>query len=154
MLPTIALDMDGTIASLYTVPKWLESITSNDATPYYQAPELVDCDSLNDLITLYKAFGGHVCIVSWLCKGELTDAYSSTIRAAKVLWLREHLPAIDDIRIAAYGIPKSTVVRNVRKTVLFDDELANRLEFERAGGESRLPRNIFRFMLARLAKEC
>lgn len=154
MLPTIALDMDGTIAALYDVSGWLEFITNNDATPYYKAPELVDCDSLNDLITLYKAFGGHVCVVSWLCKGELTDAYTSAIQAAKVLWLREHLPAIDDIRIAAYGIPKSTVVRNVRKTVLFDDELANRLEFERAGGESRLPRNIFRFMLARLAKEC
>lgn len=154
MLPTIALDMDGTIAALYDVPNWLESITNNDATPYYKALELVDCDSLNDLVTLYKAFGGHVCIVSWLCKGELNTAYSSAIQAAKVLWLREHLPAIDDIRIVAYGTPKSTVVKDVRQTVLFDDELANRVEFEQAGGQTRLPRNIFRFMLAKLSASC
>lgn len=154
MLPTIALDMDGTIAALYDVPGWLESITSNDATPYYKALELVDLDSLNDLVALYRAFGGHVCVVSWLCKGELTNAYSSTIQAAKVLWLREHLPAIEDIRIVAYGIPKSTVVKDVRQTVLFDDELANRMEFERAGGQARLPRNIFRFMLAKLSASC
>lgn len=154
MLPTIALDMDGTIAALYDVPNWLESITNNDATPYYKALELVDCDSLNDLVTLYKAFGGHVCVVSWLCKGELDTTYSSAIQAAKVLWLREHLPAVDDIRIVAYGTPKSTVVKDARQTVLFDDELANRMEFKRAGGQARLPRNIFRFMLAKLSASC
>ena len=154
MLPTIALDMDGTIAALYHVPGWLESITSNDASPYYRATELIDLDSLNDLVTLYKAFGGHVCVVSWLCKGELSSAYSSAIQAAKVLWLREHLPAVDDIRIVAYGMPKSTVVKDVRRSVLFDDELQNRTEFERAGGQARLPQNIFRFMLAKLAREC
>lgn len=146
--------MDGTIAALYDVPNWLESITNNDATPYYKALELVDCDSLNDLVTLYKAFGGHICVVSWLCKGELDTTYSSAIQAAKVLWLREHLPAVDDIRIVAYGTPKSTVVKDVRRTVLFDDELANRMEFKRAGGQARLPRNIFRFMLAKLSASC
>lgn len=154
MLPTIALDMDGTIAALYDVPKWLESITNNDASPYFKALELVDCDSLNDLVALYRASKGHICVVSWLCKGELTDAYSSAIQAAKVLWLREHLPAVDDIRIVAYGTPKSTVVKDVRQTVLFDDELANRAEFERPGGQARLPRNIFRFMLAKLSASC
>lgn len=154
MLPTIALDMDGTIAALYHVPHWLESITNDDASPYYKALELVDCDSLNDLVRLYKAFGGHVCVVSWLCKGELSNAYSSAIQAAKVLWLREHLPEIQDIRIVAYGTPKSTVIRDVRQTVLFDDEQPNRDEFTQAGGQARLPKNIFRFILAQLSHVC
>lgn len=150
MLPTIALDMDGTIAALYHVPEWLESITNNDASPYYKALELVDCDSLNDLVRLYKASGGHVCVVSWLCKGKPSNAYCSAIQSAKVLWLREHLPAIDDIRIVAYGTPKSTVVKDVRHNVLFDDEKPNRDEFMQAGGQARLPRNLIRFMLAML----
>ena len=91
---------------------------------------------------------------SWASSTQSVSSRQLDSTAAKVLWLREHLPAIDDIRIVAYGTPKSTVVKDVRRTDLFDDELANRTEFERAGGQARLPRNIFRFMLAKLAREC
>lgn len=150
MLPLIALDMDGTIAALYHVPGWLESITNNDASPYYKAPELVDCDILNDLVTLYKAFGGHVCVVSWLAKNS-TARYDSVVTAAKMLWLRENLPALKDIRIVSYGTPKPDCVRNVCNSILFDDELPNRVEWILAGGQARKPEYLTR-TLERLVK--
>ena len=152
MLPTIALDMDGTIASLYDVPGWLQALQAHDAAPYYNAMEICDTDYLNDLIELYKDAGGHVCVVSWAAKGDIPHAYFTATQAAKMLWLRENLPAIEDVRIVEYGTPKALVVNNVRRCVLFDDEAPNREAFKRAGGQARHPKNIFRFILAQLNK--
>lgn len=154
MLPTIALDMDGTIVSLYDVPGWLQALKAHDATPYYNAAELYDMDYLNDLVELYKAAGGHVCIVSWTARGDIPHSYYIATQAAKMLWLRENLPAIDDVRIVKYGTPKFLVVdtNNISQIVLFDDEAHNREAFKDAGGQARHPKNIFRFMLAQLNK--
>ena len=71
-----------------------------------------------------------------------------------MLWLRENLPAIEDVRIVEYGTPKYLVVKDVRTTVLFDDEQANRDAFRRAGGCARLPKSLFRFMVAQIRKTC
>lgn len=152
MLPTIAFDLDGTLVNFYGVKGWLEYLQSHDATPYYKAGELVDCDYLNALIELYKASGGHVCVVSWTAKGDIPHAYYLATQAAKMLWLRENLPAIEDVRIVEYGTPKSLVVKDCKNTVLFDDEKLNRDAFRRSGGCARLPKSIFRFMLSQLKK--
>ena len=52
MLPTIALDMDGTVSNLYGVRGWLDSLKGYDAAPYYNADTIGDCNYLNDLIEL------------------------------------------------------------------------------------------------------
>lgn len=154
MLPTIALDLDGTVVNFFGVRGWLEALTSHDATPYYKAGELLDTDYLNALVELYKDAGGHICVVSWCAKGNTSKAFYSATQAAKVLWLRENLPAIEDVRVVEYGTPKHLVVKDVRNTVLFDDEQSNRDAFRRAGGRSRLPKNLFRFMVAQIKKTC
>lgn len=154
MLPTIALDMDGTLADLYRVSGWLESLQAHDARPYYDADTLHDMDYLNALIELYTDAGGHVCVVSWCAKDNDSQAYYTTTQAAKVLWLREFLPAINDVRIVEYGTPKTLVVKDVRHTVLFDDEKQNRDAFRRAGGQARLPKSLCRFLVAQIKRTC
>lgn len=143
MLPTIALDMDGTLNRFYEVPRWLERLQAEDATPYYACAERYDLDYINDLIALYQTLGGRVCVVSWLAKHS-TARYDSIVTAAKMLWLRDNLPAIEDIRIVAYGTPKSDCVRNVFNSILFDDELSNRVEWMTAGGQARKPEYLTR----------
>lgn len=154
MLPTIALDMDGTLADLYRVSGWLEALQSHDAAPYYDADTLHDMDYLNALIELYTDAGGHVCVVSWCSKGNDSQAYYTATQAAKVLWLREFLPAVQDVRIVEYGTPKALVVKDVRNTVLFDDEKQNRDAFRRAGGQARLPKSLCRFLVAQIKRTC
>lgn len=150
MLPTIALDLDGTLSATYDVPNWLEYLQAHDATPYFKAAELYDMDYLNALIELYKGAGGHVCVVSWCSKGNTSQAFYTATQAAKMLWLREYLPAINDVRIVEYGTPKYLVVKDVRNTVLFDDEQSNREAFRKAGGMARLPKSLTRFILSQL----
>lgn len=154
MLPTIALDLDGTLASTYDVRGWLEALQAHDATPYFKATELYDMDYLNALIELYKDAGGHVCVVSWTAKGDIPHSYYTATQAAKMLWLREYLPAIEDVRIVEYGTPKYLVVKDVKDTVLFDDERHNREAFRRAGGRARKPQSLFRFMVAQIRRTC
>ena len=69
-LPTIALDMDGTIADLYGVRDWLEMLESENASPYLDAAPMCDTKRLDSLIRAYKDAGGHVCVVSWCAKGR------------------------------------------------------------------------------------
>lgn len=154
MLPTVALDMDGTLVDLYRVNGWLEALQAHDARPYYDADTLHDMDYLNALIELYTDAGGHVCVVSWCAKGNTSSAYYTATQAAKMLWLREFLPAINDVRIVEYGTPKALVVKDVRNTVLFDDEKQNRDAFRRAGGQARLPRSLCRFLVAQIKRTC
>lgn len=154
MLPTIALDMDGTIADFYANKDWLKCLQAHDATPYFKATELYDMDYLNALIELYKDAGGHVCVVSWCSKGNTSQAFYTATQAAKMLWLREYLPAVEDVRIVEYGTPKYLVVKDVKNTVLFDDERHNRDAFRRAGGRARKPQNLFRFMVAQIRRTC
>lgn len=154
MLPTIALDLDGTLSDTYSVPNWLECLQAHDATPYFKATELYDMDYLNALIELYKDAGGHVCVVSWTAKGDIPHSYYTATQAAKMLWLREYLPAINDVRIVEYGTPKYLVVKDVKNTVLFDDEQPNRDAFRCAGGRARKPQSLFRFMVAQIRRTC
>lgn len=154
MLPTIALDLDGTLSDTYSIPDWLECLHAQDATPYYKARPLHDMDYLNALIELYKDAGGHVCVVSWCAKGKVSTDFTRATQAAKMLWLRDNLPAIDDVRVVDYGTPKYLVVKNASNTVLFDDEKPNRDAFRRAGGQARLPKSLCRFMVAQIRKTC
>lgn len=154
MLPTIALDMDGTIADCYGVNGWLDKLQARDASPYFDAGAIGDADYLNALIELYKAAGGHVCVVSWTAKGDIPHSYYTATQAAKMLWLRDNLPAIDDVRIVEWGTPKYLVVKDVRNTVLFDDEQQNRDAFRAAGGMVRHPKSLTRFLVARLRRAC
>lgn len=154
MLPTIALDLDGTIVDLYGVKGWLEALMNHDANPYFDAGTLTDTDAINDLIDLYKDAGGHVRVVSWAAKGDMPHAFFTATQAAKMLWLREHLPAIDDVCVVEYGTPKHLVVKDVKNTVLFDDEQPNRDAFRRAGGQARLPKSLYRFLVAQIKKTC
>lgn len=90
----------------------------------------------------------------WCSKGNTSQAFYTATQAAKMLWLREYLPAIEDVRIVEYGTPKYLVVKDVKNTVLFDDERHNRDAFRRAGGRARKPQNLFRFMVAQIRRTC
>lgn len=142
MLPTLCFDLDGTVAALYNVHRWLEALQAEDAAPYYNAAERYDLDYLNDLLELYKACGGHIVVLTWLAKGELSEGFKRASSAAKMLWLRENLPAIEDVRTLDYGTPKWTCVQSVKNAILFDDELPNRIQWQRHGGKAYTPSRI------------
>ena len=129
MRNAIYLDMDGTIANLYSVNEWLPKLRAFDPTPYAEAEPLVRMASLARLLNALQQRGDHIAIVSWLSK-ESNPEYDEAVTVAKMTWLQAHLPSVhfDEVVIVAYGTPKSQVVE-FPNGILFDDEEPNRNEW-------------------------
>ena len=129
MRKAIYLDMDGTIANLYSVDEWLPKLRAFDPSPYKEAEPLVRMASLARLLNALQQRGDHIAIVSWLSK-ESNPEYDKAVTLAKMAWLQAHLPSVhfDEVVIVAYGTPKSEVVAHP-EGILFDDESRNRFEW-------------------------
>ena len=130
MTKAIYLDMDGTIANLYAVENWLPQLRAYNPTPYAEAEPMVRMASLARLLNALDHRGYHIAVVSWLSK-ESTPEYDVAVTEAKREWLASHLPSVcfHEIKIVAYGTPKSEVV-DYPDGILFDDELRNRDEWK------------------------
>ena len=120
----IALDMDGTIADLYSRPDWLDRLCHHDPAPYAEAHPLVNLSLLARLLHRAQAKGYRLAIISWLSKNSTPD-YDEAVTCAKRNWLMRHLPSVqwDEIHIVKYGTPKSTC--RTYSGILFDDEQRN-----------------------------
>ena len=125
----IYFDMDGTIADLYGVDNWLESLINKDTKPYKEAKPLVHMSTLARYLNKLQRDGYRLGIVSWLAKNS-NEVYDVAVTEAKLQWLRVHMKSVrfDEIHIVAYGTPKQTVV-NDPMGILFDDEENNRNEW-------------------------
>lgn len=121
-LPTIWLDMDGTIADLYSVPDWLPMLRSENSKPYRVAKPLLSKERV-EFLQDYIAAGGQVGIISWTSKCG-SAAYNKRVRAAKVEWLKKNLPLpYAEIHVVKYGTPKSKFGKI--GDILVDDEQQN-----------------------------
>ena len=144
---TIWFDMDGTIADLYAVENWLPKLRAYDASPYADAAPLLRlCDLARTLHKLQRA-GYTIGIISWLSK-DPDPAYGEAVIAAKQVWLHQHLPSVrwDYIEISSYGTPKSIIAHIQPDDLLFDDEMQNIEEWEKAGGVGYFPENIMEIL--------
>ena len=122
---TIWFDMDGTIADLYSVENWLPMLRAYDPAPYALAKPLVRLSTLAYMLNKLKAKGYRVGVISWGSKVS-TPAYDAAVTAAKVAWLKRHLPSVDfdEIHVVPYGVNKNLF--NDGNDILFDDEKPNR----------------------------
>lgn len=128
--PTVWLDMDGTIADLYSVPEWLPMLRAENTRPYREARPLLNKEQIEFLQNFIQR-GGNVGIISWTSKCGSAE-YNKRVRAAKVQWLKKHLPLpYAEIHVVKYGTPKSNFGK--AGDYLVDDELQNLAGFTADG---------------------
>lgn len=129
---SVTLDMDGTIADLYGVPHWLDSLRREDSSPYRDARPL--CGELDRIISRLQSAGVRVEVVSWLSKGTPSEVFDRDVRRAKLEWLRRNVPSIDpqDVRVVRHGTDKYETSSG--KDVLIDDERGNCETWRSHGG--------------------
>lgn len=140
---TIWFDMDGTIADLYSVENWLPMLRAYDPSPYELAKPLVQLSTLAYMLNKLRAKGYRVGVISWGSKCS-TPAYDAAVTAAKMAWLKRHLPSVDfdEIHVVPYGVPK----QNFKRTdadILFDDEERNRTNW---GDNAHTEAEIFKIL--------
>lgn len=147
-MKAVWFDMDGTIADLYGVDGWLESLEAEHTKPYREAKPLVNMRELGRELNRLQRIGYRVGVVSWLSKSG-TVAYNERVTEAKLQWLNRHLGAVvwDEIHIVSYGTPKSKVV-SVSNGILFDDEERNRKEWALGDGMAFDVDNIIEILKA------
>jgi len=126
MTRTIFFDMDGTIADLYSVNGWLDSIIARDAKPYKEAKVMHNMQALARVLNRLQRQGNKVAIISWLAKNS-TEDYDTRVAQAKKEWLSKHLASVhfDEVHIVKYGTAKQTFAHTTND-ILFDDEEQNR----------------------------
>ena len=139
---TLNFDLDGTIADLYGVDNWLEMLIAEDETPYAIAKPLVRLNILARRLNTLQRNGYKLAIITWLAKNA-TAEYDEKVIAAKLMWLKKHLPSVifEEIAIIAHGTPKSTAIPKAKYGVLFDDEEYNRTEWNGLACE---PQDMFK----------
>ncbi len=121
MAKAIYFDMDGTLANLYGVEDWLTKLRTYDATPYKEAPVLLNMQALAHRLNKLQKNGYTIGIISWLSK-ESTPEYDAAVIAEKMAWLKKHLGSVewDEIHMVAYGKRKHKCA-NIKNGYLFDD---------------------------------
>lgn len=119
----ICFDMDGTIADLYAVPNWLESLRSENPMPYVVAKPMWDMERLADILNRLIEQGWEVRVISWLAM-DATPEYNEAVRAAKIWWLNCHNFPYQKAHLVAYGTTKANAIRNAAEkgtAILVDD---------------------------------
>ena len=96
----IWFDMDGTIADLYGVAGWLESIIKGETKPYEMAKGIGSLATIARLLNKAQANGYRVGIISWTAR-DGKPAYNKAVETAKREWLHKHLPSVtwDEIKV-------------------------------------------------------
>lgn len=117
----IWLDMDGTIADLYSVEGWLTDLINHDERPYREAKPLVRMCVLARLLNKAQRNGYEICVVTALAKNS-TNEYDERVIETKKIWLKTHLKSVkfDEVKFVPYTFTKNDV--NSGNDILFDDE--------------------------------
>lgn len=120
-MKTLVFDMDGTIANLYGVDRWLDMLRAEDPTPYRIANPIYDIETLNALLRLLKRKGWRIVVTTWLAKGS-TKHYDNLVRMAKLEWLEMHNFPFDEVHMVKYGTTKANCTRHYGGfQILIDD---------------------------------
>lgn len=118
---TIWFDMDGTIADLYSVERWLPKLRASDPSPYAEAKPMLNFSLLARYLNKLQVKGYKIGIISWASKGG-SKSYNNEVANTKLEWLKTHLPSVhwNRIVITVYGVEKSTYMKET-DDILFDD---------------------------------
>lgn len=123
MIKMICFDMDGTLADLYGVNKWLEKLRNEDPSPYAEAAPLLDIMKLLTVLDALKKTGWEIRVISWLSKNS-SESYKEKVREAKRNWIKKYNIPVDHIHLVQYGATKADSVRKcpIERAILVDDD--------------------------------
>ena len=120
----IVLDMDGTLADLYSVPDWHECLYDTlDARPYIDAAPIHNMNLLNAVLLALREQGWKIIINTWLSRTDTGD-FHEKIKSNKLAWLERYEVPYDEIIMTKYGIDKYNTVMKTHPgalAVLVDD---------------------------------
>ncbi len=116
---TIYFDMDGTLAGLFYVKDFSKKLADGDMTPYLEARPLYNLDNMNKVISLLKANGYEIGIISYVDKKHPKES-----RQAKKQWLAKYFPYATEIHLVQEYKTKFDFAK-CKNGILIDDAKKN-----------------------------
>lgn len=123
---TIYFDMDGTIASLFTIANFSERLNNGDTSVFLECKPMFNANAMEEVITALKDKGYKIGIISYVRK----ENNPRQGRADKKAWLAEHFPYADEVHIVRETVSKWKVAKDKDNSYLIDDCKKNRKEWE------------------------
>lgn len=147
----LVFDMDGTIADLYNVDKWLIKLRAEDESPYTEAKPLFDMEMLTELLNVLRDLGWSIAVTSWLCMNG-TKEYNAKVAAAKIAWLKKYNFPVDDLNIVEFGTMKNNcTINKADYQVLVDDDANIRKMWTL--GKAIQPKDLIKFLIDTIETE-
>ena len=131
----IFFDLDGTLADLYKVEGWLESLRSNDWSVYRKCAPRHNYQRINTAIEALIENGWQVGVITWASKGIGWGKDLDKIAEVKFDWLCEFFPALANGHFAClpYGRRKADFAEEINScyevAYLVDDNKEVRQEW-------------------------
>lgn len=144
----LVFDMDGTIADLFGIENWLETLKSGDTSPYRNAAPLVNMEKLRETCNTLKAQGWEIRVCSALLGGASPE-YKKEIRKAKKEWLTAYNFPADKIHFVKYQGNKSHCISRYNPTtaILLDDSYMNRKQWKHGETVNPNETDIVRYLM-------
>lgn len=111
----VYLDMDGTIANLYTIDQWLEKLQNENPTVFLECAQLV---TQEQLLKVFPQEQFEIVILSMTPK-NCTNEYHKQVIDQKNQWLNVNFPLLTKRIFLKYGHNKN--LKNSANAILVDD---------------------------------
>lgn len=111
----VYLDLDGTIASLYTEKDWLKRLHNEEEGLFLNLKPIINQEILLEKFPKEKY---EIVILSMTPKGASLE-YCERVKTEKDLWLSEHFPSLTKRIYKKYGHNKN--LKNSANAILIDD---------------------------------
>lgn len=111
----VYLDLDGTIASLYTEKDWLKRLHNEEEGLFLNLKPIINQEMLLEKFPKEKY---EIVILSMTPKDASLE-YCERVKTEKDLWLSEHFPSLTKRIYKKYGHNKN--LKNSANAILIDD---------------------------------
>ena len=111
----VYLDLDGTIASLYTEKDWLKRLHNEEEGLFLNLNPIINQETLLEKFPKEKY---EIVILSMTPKDASLE-YCERVKTEKDLWLSEHFPSLTKRIYKKYGHNKN--LKNSANAILIDD---------------------------------
>lgn len=107
------LDMDGTIADLYSINNWLDRLQSEDKTIFLECKPMITQEKL------FQMFGEFEIVILSMTPKDCSKEYHNQVIEQKNQWLDIYFPNIQKRIYQKYGHNKN--LKNCGNALLIDD---------------------------------
>lgn len=115
MKTNVYLDMDGTIADLYSIENWLPRLRNEDSKIFLECKPMITEEKLFQIFPENE----YLIKILTMTPKDCTNEYHENVKEQKAKWLQKYFPKLSNQIYMHYGFNKN--LKNSAGAILVDD---------------------------------